>query len=175
MPRGPSPRLRSWWLAAAVLVSLITVTVERCRSDDTAGPPTWTVRTVHDGDTVTCIDPEGRPHKIRLLGIDCPEMAQAHGRESSQALAGKVGNRRVAVVSRGFDQYGRLLGTLWIDGRDINREMVEEGHAWVFGRIAPNPELVAAESAARVGRRGLWRDGNPEEPSRWRSEHPRQP
>ena len=158
-----------------------TAAVERCRITDTVAPPTWTarppwtVRTVHDGDTVTCVDPQGSIHKIRLLGIDAPEAAQAWGRESSQALSRKVARSRVAVVSRGYDQHGRLLGTLWIDDRDINREMVAEGHAWVFGRIAPDPDLVEAESAARRERRGLWAEGHPEEPSHWRAAHPRQP
>jgi len=86
-----------------------------------------------------------------------------------------VAGRRVAVVSRGYDQHGRLLGTLWIDDRDINREMVAEGHAWVFGGISPDPDLVEAESAARRERRGLWAGGHAEEPSQWRAAHPRQP
>ena len=157
------------------LAAVATAAVERCRIPDAAGRPTWTVRAVHDGDTVTCHDNEGRTHRIRLLGIDAPEAAQPGGRESSDALSTKVAGRRVAIVSRGFDQHGRLLGTLWIDDRDINREMVEEGHAWVFGGIAPDPDLVAAESSARRGRRGLWADARPQEPSQWRAEHPRQP
>ena len=173
--RGRRLRWRPWWFAAMALVAIGTATFERCRVSDAVGRPTWTVRAVHDGDTVTCRDTEGGTHKIRLLGIDAPEATQAWGRESSAALSRKVGGRRVAVVSRGYDQHGRLLGTLWIDDRDINREMVAEGHAWVFGRIAPDPDLVEAESAARRERRGLWSDSHPDEPSQWRATHPRQP
>ena len=174
-PRGLGSRWRPWWFAAVALAAVGTAAVERCRIPDAAGRPTWTVRAVHDGDTVTCGDNEGRSHKIRLLGIDAPEASQAWGRESAAALSRKVAGRRVAVVPRGYDRHGRLLGTLWIDDRDINREMVAEGHAWVFGGIAPAPELVEAESAARRARRGLWAGDHPEEPSHWRAAHPRQP
>lgn len=171
--RGPFRRLRPWWFLAMVLVAVGAAALERCRLPDAAGRPTWTVRVVHDGDTVTCHDNEGRPHRIRLLGIDAPEFEQRHGRESRAALEGKVGERRVAVASHGFDRHGRLLATLWIDDRNINRELVEEGHAWVFGGIAPDPDFVDAEARARRGRLGLWADRTPEEPSRWRAEHPR--
>lgn len=180
--RGPAPsrrapfrRLRPWWFLAVALVAVGTATMERCRLPDAAGRPTWTVRVVHDGDTVTCHDNDGRPHRIRLLGIDAPEFEQRHGDASRAALARKVGERRVAVESRGFDRHGRLLATLWIDGRNINREMVEEGHAWASGRIAPDEELVDAEARARRARLGLWADAAPTEPSRWRAEHPRRP
>lgn len=173
--RAPYRRLVPWWFLAVALVAVGTAAFERCRLPDAAGRPTWTVRVVHDGDTVTCHDNEGRAHRIRLLGIDAPEFEQRHGDASRAALARKVGERRVAVESRGFDRHGRLLATLWIDERNINREMVEEGHAWAFGGIAPDPDIVDAEGRARRGRRGLWADDAAEEPSRWRAEHPRHP
>jgi endonuclease YncB( thermonuclease family) len=53
--------------------------------------------------------------------------------------------------------------------------MVVEGHAWVSGRIAPDPDLVEAESLARRERRGLWADAAAVEPSQWRAAHPWQP
>ena len=174
-PAVPPRRGRTAWVVAVVLVALAAAALERCRMPDPAGRPTWTVRVVHDGDTVTCHDTDGRPHRIRLVGIDAPELEQAHGRVARGALARKLAERRVAVASRGFDKHGRLLATLWIDDRDINLEMVEEGHAWVFGGFAPDPELVAAESRARGARLGLWEDGRAEEPAAWRAAHPREP
>ena len=70
------------------------------------------------------------------------------------------------------DQHGRLLGTLWLGDRDVNRELVAEGHAWVFGGFAPDPDLLAAESEARKARRGLWAAPHPLAPQQWRAEHP---
>ena len=173
--RGPSRRGRRWWLALIVVVAVATAGLARCRMPDSAGRETWTVRAVHDGDTVTCHDTDGQARRIRLLGIDAPELGQTHGREARAALARKVGERRVGVAARGHDRHGRLLATLWIEERDINREMVAEGHAWAFGGIAPDPDLVEAESSARRERRGLWAESLPEEPAHWRASHPRQP
>jgi len=166
---------RAWWIVAVVLAALAAAALERWRLPDARGRETWTVRVVHDGDTVTCHDTDGRPHRIRLRGIDAPELEQDHGRSARAALVRKVADRRVAVESHGFDKHGRLLATLWIDDRDVGREMVEEGHAWVFGRIAPDPALVEAEAGARAARRGLWADGAATEPSQWRADHPREP
>lgn len=173
--RGRPSRSRLRWFAAMALLAVATASVERCRVPDAAGRETWTVAVVHDGDTVTCHDTAGRAHKIRLLGIDAPEMTQPHGREARSALERKVGHRRVAVESRGYDKHGRLLGRLWIDERDVDLEMVAEGHAWAFGGFAPDPALVEAESLARRERRGLWAAASPEEPSQWRAAHPHEP
>ena len=113
--------------------------------------------------------------RVRIAGIDAPEIKQPHGTLARSALERKVGHRRVAVESRGYDKHGRLLGKLWLDERDVCREMVAEGHAWASGRIAPDPDLVDAESLARRERRGLWAEASPEEPSQWRAAHPRVP
>jgi len=79
----------------------------------------------------------------------------------------------VRVEGHARDQHGRLLGTLWIEGRDLNAELVAEGCAWAFGGFAPDERLVAAEAAARRERRGLWADQQPVSPRDWRAAHPR--
>ncbi len=169
MPR----RLRPWYIVIAAVVSAIVAAVPACPTHDAAGRPTWRVEAVHDGDTVTCIDTEGRLQKIRMVGIDAPEFEQPHGKSALAALETKLALGRVRVDGSARDQHGRLLGTLWVDERNINREMVAEGHAWVFGGFAPDPDLVAAETTARSGRRGLWADPHPLNPSQWRDTHPR--
>ncbi len=159
-------------MVVAALASLVAAAIPACPRHDAAGRPLWRVATVHDGDTVTCIDEAGRPQKIRLVGIDAPELDQPAGRESRQALAGKLTGGVVRVEDRGRDQHGRLLGTLWIEGRNLNRELVADGWAWVFDGFAPDPALLDAESAARTDRRGLWTDAAPRRPDDWRREHP---
>jgi micrococcal nuclease len=171
-PPGLPRRWRPWYLAAAAILSAIIAVLPACPVQDAAGRPVWRVDTVHDGDTVTCIDTAGTPQKIRLLGIDAPEFDQPYGRLSRNGLAEKLGGGAVRVEGKARDQHGRLLGRLWIDDRDLNREMVADGLAWVFGGFAPDPDLVAAETAARRAHRGLWADPHPVAPSQWRSEHP---
>lgn len=173
-PRGLSRRSRGAYLVVAAVASAVaSLTVPMCPLADRAGRPLWRVETIHDGDTVTCLDEQGRPQKIRLQGIDAPEHGQPHGDAARRVLAGKLAGGTVRVEGTARDQHGRLLGTLWIDARDLNRELVAEGWAWAFGGFAPDEELVAAESAARRQRRGLWADERPVEPRQWRNTHPR--
>ena len=171
-PRGLPQRLRGWYVLIATAVSLIVAAVPMCPLHDQQGRPLWRVDSIHDGDTVTCIDEANRPHKIRLVGIDCPELSQPFGQEASTALRGKLGGGRVRVEGNARDQHGRLLGTLWVGDRNINRELVIDGWAWVFGGFAPDPDLIDAETAARTAHRGLWADPRAQSPSEWRRDHP---
>lgn len=173
-PPGLSGRARTVYVIVAAIVSLVAAVIPACPRHDPAGRPLWQVATVHDGDTVTCIDETGRPQKIRLVGIDAPELDQPAGRESRQALSGKLSGGLVRVEDRGRDQHGRLLGTLWVGERNLNRELVADGWAWVFDGFAPDPALLDAESAARREHRGLWTAASPERPGDWRREHPSQ-
>lgn len=172
-PPGLSPRLRSAYLLLAAIASAVaTIVVPMCPRLDDAGRPQWRVETVHDGDTVTCVDPEARPWKIRLVGIDAPEFGQPYGEQARQVLARKLGGGHVRVEGDARDQHGRLLGTLWIDDRDINRELVAEGWAWAFGGFATDEGLLAAEAEARRQRHGLWAGPDPVPPREWRELHP---
>jgi endonuclease YncB( thermonuclease family) len=169
MPR----RLRVWYtLAAAVLSAVVAATAPYCPATDAQGRPAWRVEMINDGDTVTLLDTAGQRVRVRLVGIDAPELDQPMGRESRAALAAKLAGGIVRVEGDARDQHGRLLGTLRLADRDLNREMVAEGWAWAFTGFAENDDLIAAESAARGGRRGLWADPQPQPPRQWRELHP---
>ena len=112
---------------------------------------------VADGDTVTVLDPERQAQvRVRLTDIDTPERGQPWGSRARQALADKVFRRQVRVASRGEDRYGRTLARLYVGDRDINREMVQEGHAWVYRRYSSDAWLLEDERVAREGSRGIW-------------------
>jgi micrococcal nuclease len=172
-PRGMPRRLRVWYtLAAAVLSAVVAATAPYCPATDAQGRPAWRVEMINDGDTVTLLDTAGQRVRVRLVGIDAPELDQPMGRESRAALAAKLAGGIVRVEGDARDQHGRLLGTLRLADRDLNREMVAEGWAWAFTGFAENDDLIAAESAARRGRRGLWADPQPQPPRQWRELHP---
>ncbi len=172
-PPGLPRHLRRWYLLIAALVSAAAAaTAPMCPVRDAAGRPLWRLDTVHDGDTVTCLDPAGRRHKIRLVGIDAPEHGQPSGDASRSALAAKLAGHGIRVDGEAYDQHGRLLGRLFVADRDINRELVAEGWAWAFGGFSPAEDLVAAEAAARRDKRGLWADPRPMSPAEWRRLHP---
>jgi endonuclease YncB( thermonuclease family) len=52
-----------------------------------ADPVEWRVVNVHDGDTLTALDDTNTQHRIRLQGIDAPELGQPFGRVSRDQLA----------------------------------------------------------------------------------------
>lgn len=124
---------------------------------------TWRVVGVYDGDTVTCLDEAGQQQKVRLAGIDAPESSQDYALASREALAGFVFGRTVEVVDTGRDANGALLGTVFVDGQDINRQMVATGNAWA-DPAAVDPSLAAAQADAQTRSLGLWAQPNPTPP-----------
>jgi hypothetical protein len=74
---------------------------------------------------------------------------------------------RVVEVDR--DRYGRLVGRVYVDGLDVNAEMVRQGHAWVYRKYATDSELYALEREAREQRRGLWASDGNIPPWQWRA------
>ncbi|MDQ2921714.1 MAG: thermonuclease family protein [Acidobacteriota bacterium] len=148
---------------------------------EASGAQTLTGRVVRvaDGDTVTVLDSTDTQHKIRLEGIDAPESHQAFGTQSKQNLSQMVFDKDVTVIFQKTDQYGRLVGKILLDGKDINLEQVKAGMAWHYREYqreqAPEDrELYAkAEDEARAARRGLWQDADPVEPGAFRKEEKR--
>ena len=110
---------------------------------------------MHDGDTVTCLDEQGRPQKIRLQGIDAPETKQAFGTKARNRLADLTLGKAVTVRVHGRDRYGRTLGTVEAAGQDVNRQMVADGFAWHYVEYSKDAGLARAERDARAAHRGL--------------------
>jgi endonuclease YncB( thermonuclease family) len=123
---------------------------------------------VHDGDTITGLDDLKTQHKIRLDAIDAPELGQPFGQASKKALSEKVFGKDVVVIPKTKDKYGRTVGHVMIDGRDVNLEMLEEGMAWHYKKYDHNARLARAEEEACAAKKGLWHDANPIAPWEWR-------
>ena len=112
---------------------------------------------VSDGDTLTLLAAGNHRIKVRLAGIDAPEKRQPYGRKSKQALSDMVYGRDVSVRVEQTDRYGRSVGSVRYGGRDINRVMVEHGHAWAYKRYLPaHSPWPALEQRARDRGIGLW-------------------
>ena len=107
-------------------------------------------------------------HKIRLNGIDAPEKGQAFGKVARNHLASLVEGREVRVEWRSKDRYGRILGTVFADGIDVNLEMLRAGLAWHYKRYDKTPAYAQAEAEAKAARRGLWSDKAPINPEEFR-------
>ena len=127
---------------------------------------TGLVTRVVDGDTIH-VAVGLTKHVIRLSEIDTPERDQPWGRQASRALADKLNRARVTVLTTETDRYGRLVGKVLHGSRDINREMVREGHAWVYRQYLHDRSLLEDERTARQRKVGLWGSNHPIEPWRW--------
>jgi endonuclease YncB( thermonuclease family) len=127
------------------------------------------VSKVADGDTITLIDAQRKKHKIRLFGIDSPESDQPYYNAAKNALSKLVDGKSVGVDVKDTDKYGRVVGTVFVEGRNVNLEMVKLGYAWWYEYYAPlNGDLREAQEHARAYKSGLWADSKPTAPWDWR-------
>ncbi len=102
-----------------------------------AGNDTYKVLYVSDGDTIAVKKLEnnretGNLIKVRLFGIDAPELKQDHGYESKEFLIGLIRGKNVRIEGEKKDRYGRLLGTVYYKNENINEKMVMTGNAWWY-------------------------------------------
>jgi micrococcal nuclease len=146
------------------------------------GSDTARVEKIYDGDTIAAFV-DGHFQKIRLIGIDAPEMDQrpwgSKAKECLEALM-KASASKVSLeydVER-RDKYGRILAYIWThDGKIMNEEILRKGCAVLF-TVPPNVKYIgrlrAAQKKARDLKAGLWAgNGLQESPYEFRKEHPR--
>jgi micrococcal nuclease len=124
---------------------------------------------VYDGDTIK-VKGYGAEIKLRLAGIDAPETAkkiglgQRYSQEAREYLSGMVLNKAIEIKSRGYLNIDLMLGTIFLDGKNINLEMVRAGLAEV-DRGEPPKDLnldpfFKAERQARAEKKGIWIQGD---------------
>lgn len=125
---------------------------------------TGTVIGVSDGDTIKVLDASRQQHRVRLAGIDAPEKAQAFGQRSKQSLSDLAYGRQVTIDTHKNDRYGREVGKVLVDSRDINLEQLRRGMAWHYKAYEreqsadDRASYASAEEDAREAKRGLWVD-----------------
>lgn len=98
---------------------------------------------ISDGDTVTVLDVQKVQHKIRLAGIDAPEKTQPFGNRSKESLSELAFDKTVTVETDKRDRYGREVGKVLVNGRDVSRSRLLEGrkdrmiHFHTLGNAVP--------------------------------------
>ena len=112
---------------------------------------------------------KGTVKKIRLFGIDAPEVSQRTGPKSGRYLATRIGGEEITIKEVDQDQYGRTVAVIYDkNNKNINREMVEVGLAWVYRKYYENPEWIQLEANAKAQKIGIWRKGTPIPPWEYR-------
>ncbi|MEM6256622.1 MAG: thermonuclease family protein [Cyanobacteria bacterium P01_D01_bin.156] len=129
----------------------------------------WLVMDVSDGDTLR-VGLDGEIKKLRICGIDAPEISQPLGNESRAYLESLLAlnqEGRIIVVPLEEDQYGRTVAELFLqpDNRpdeeiSINAEMLMAGMAFVYPQYVsgcPSDEaLKRAEAIGQEAKVGVW-------------------
>jgi len=133
---------------------------------------------ITDGDTITVLDANRQQYQVRVAGIDAPERKQANYETSRQSLARLAFGKTVVVNWHKTDRWGRLVGKVQVDEQDVGLIQVRLGEAWWFRQYAQEQTAVdraqyeAAETEARISRRGLWENSHAVPPWEWRGSKP---
>jgi endonuclease YncB( thermonuclease family) len=127
---------------------------------------------VTDGDTVWVRPDDGAPpQQVRIDGIDAPEICQAFGRDSREALAHHLLRKHVTVLTRGEDDYRRTIARIHAGRSDVGKWMVTHGYAWSYRFRRDLGPYRHEEARARSQRLGLWQQADPESPRDFRVRH----
>ncbi len=122
---------------------------------------------VSDGDTIIVLNNKVQA-KVRLEGIDAPEFHQDFGQKSKKFISSLVFGKTVTVKVVTIDRYGRTVGRVIINGKDVSLELVKAGLAWHYKHYSSDPALAKAEEEARARKKGLWSMPNPLPPWEYR-------
>lgn len=127
---------------------------------------------VTDGDTLWVQPDKGGPtHKLRILGIDAPEICQAGGESSRKALIRFVLHQRVDVTVTRQDVYGRGLARVHLNNKDLGALMVKSGQAWSYGWQKSLGPYAREQTQAQQLHLGLFAQGHAMSPKEFRKRH----
>jgi micrococcal nuclease len=138
----------------------------------------FTVTRVADGDTVTC-EGYGITFKVRLAGIDTPEKGskkrpgQPYAEQARNYLQSLILDKQITIEQVGLDGFNRVLGVIYVNGLNVNLEMVKRGYAEVYrGKhkvdIRPYWE---AEKEAKAKKLHIWSRDEYVSPKEWRKQY----
>jgi len=111
---------------------------------------------VLDGDSINIMQ-QGKQLRIRLAEIDAPEHGQPFWKKSKQALEKRVAGKQVMVEEFDRDQYGRIVGHVYVNDDWVNGELVKQGFAYVYTRYAVSKKLYQFETQAKENKLGIWK------------------
>ena len=123
---------------------------------------------ISDGDTLNVVCGGRQRVKVRLAGIDAPELRQSYGRAAKRSLTLLCQRKTAEVAVLDIDAYDRAVARVFCAGQDASAVQVASGLAWAYRPYLRTPYLLDLENEARRQRRGLWAAANPMPPWTWR-------
>ena len=113
---------------------------------------------ITDGDTIRI-----NGEKIRLSGIDTPELRQTClkqgiqvpcGIEAKQILIDKIADNEIVCIREGKDQYKRTLAECFVNNESLSSYLVKSGYAFAYRRYSK--KFITDEDFARTNKIGMW-------------------
>ena len=159
--------------------AIVLVLLSACAHAETL---TGHVIGISDGDTLTVLADRQRI-RVRIDGIDAPEIRQTFGQSARRSLAQMVFQKDVRLECRETDSLNPKLCKVWVQPSDcptcgmtldVGHAQVVSGMAWWLGQHAKEQSeddrgrYESAENEARERHRGLWSDLHPVPPWEWR-------
>jgi micrococcal nuclease len=128
---------------------------------------TFKVIGIVDGDTIDVLVDQ-KPVRLRLNGIDTPEKGQPFGNTATDSLKTLIGDKFVRYVVSDSNRYDRSIADVYLGDVYVNLWLVKQGLAWHYVAYSDDPQLAAAEEAAKAEKRGLFADPRRVAPWNWR-------
>lgn len=158
-------------LGAVVLVLIgLLVSLEDQTSAQILGADSgaYLVVRVVDGDTIRVLI-NGQEEVVRLIGIDTPELnhpqkpVECFAKEASDKLKSLLQDRQVQLefdpTQAERDRYGRLLAYVFLDGNNINLQMLRDGYAYEYTYSSAYKYQQVFKNAQQLAKSqllGLW-------------------
>lgn len=95
------------------------------------------------------LDSTNTQHKICLDGIDYPEKGQPFGTKATDFVKKLTVGKTIVVEWEKKDRYGRILGYVYADGVNVNKELLKNGLAWHYKHFNKDKELAKLEQQAK--------------------------
>ena len=125
---------------------------------------------LYDGDSFV-VKKNNTNVTIRLWGIDAPEYDQPHSKSSKDALEQLLSKKRLRIMPKDIDKYGRTVAIVEVENIIVNSVLVAKGNAWVHTYYCLEPVCdlwYELEEKARSAKSGLWSGDKAIEPWVWK-------
>ncbi len=123
---------------------------------------------VIDGDTIEIKSADGI-RKVRMIGIDTPEKnhpskpVECFAKEATNHLTQLISGKSVSVEADSSqdtkDKYDRYLYYIFLNGQNINNQMISDGYAYEYTYNTPykyQNDFKKSQITASDGNKGLW-------------------
>jgi len=136
MPEKILQFLKKFWIYIVAILSIAVNSYFLISKDNQ-----MVVTEVHDGDTFTLKSNE----RVRLLGVDAPELSNCGATESASLLKSLVLGKTVKITDEKRDNYGRRMGLVWKGSILVNEKMLKAG--WAKPNYDPNSKSETLKTA----------------------------